>query len=109
MKRAKLFFIVTAMILLNTQILAGTYHANESIKTVDTTSKVAAYELGLEKLKMLQNDTPEQLKQHLGGISLFLNVVRLDEGAYITVQERMGPDGKFIYNAVVHVSVTYAE
>ena len=108
MKLLKLLLIVPMMLIISFQVLAGnTYFANESVQTVDVSTKAKAYELGLKKLALLHSNSPKQLQKNLGGISAFLNVVRLDEGGYVTVLEKMGTDGQFIYTGVVHVSVLY--
>ena len=109
-KKALIASAATAMVILSTQAFAmDTHHAAQKVQTVDTSSKAVAYELGLQKLHVLEADTAIQLNKDLGGISTVINTVSLDDGAYVTVLEKMNADGQVVYNGVVNVSVTYAE
>jgi len=35
------------------------------------------------------------------------NNMTLEEGAYVTVSEKMNADGQLVYNGIVHASVAY--
>ncbi|RVU83605.1 DUF3316 domain-containing protein [Leucothrix sargassi] len=76
-------------------------------KTVATPS--AAYQEGIERLEALRQATPQELSDEL---NLFSNkidedTIAIDEGAYVTVQERINYDGNIGYIGVVNLAVTY--
>ena len=109
-KKALIASAASAMVMLSTQALAtDTYHASKKVQTADTSTKAAAYELGLQKLHVLQADSAIQLDKDLGGISTVINSVSLDDGAYVTVLEKMDTNGQVIYNGIVNTTVTYSE
>jgi len=118
MKLTKKSLIASAMLLLSTQVFAlnsyhhhanETYQSTELVKTVDANSKAAAYDLGIEKLSALKAATPSQLEKDLGGVSMQTSGVYIEDGAYVTVAEKMNEKGELVYTGLVHFSITYAE
>ena len=72
-------------------------------------TKTVAYELGLNKLSALKASSSYELSlalnAHLGDVDD--ETLRLEEGAYITVQERIDAAGKLSFVGQVNVDVSY--
>ena len=72
------------------------------------TSKAAAYDLAFDKLETLKTASPTELNNDLGRIAFnYPNSVELNDGAYITVAEKMNANGNTVYTGLVNVGVTY--
>ena len=81
----------------------------ETIVTGVTDSRAAAYQAGADKLSSLKSASPYALADEVGlfGSDIEADTVHLDEGSYVTVQERLGADGKIGYVGVVNAGVSY--
>jgi hypothetical protein len=110
MKMTKTALIASAMLILSTQVFAtDTHQATRAVQTVDMSSKAAAYELALDTLQTLQSDSAIELNKDLGRVSTIARSVSLNDGAYITVVEKMDTTGHILYTGLVNVSFTYTE
>lgn len=108
MKMIKNALIATTIALLSANAFASdTFSESRVVKTADVTNKAAAYELALDKLNTLQNDSAVELNNDLGHVSNYANSVSLNDGAYITVAEKMDANGNLQYTGLVNVSVTF--
>ncbi len=100
---------IIAASLLVASFSATANSAHDVLLTSVAPTKAAAYELGLNKLSALKNSTSSQLgytlNTPLGDVED--GTIQLKEGAYITVQERLGADGKVGYVGQVNVDVSY--
>ena len=108
MKITKKALIASAILALSFQVFADTDAHQESrvLQTADTATQSAAYEIALEKLQALETESSTELNHELG-LSAASRNVSLNEGAYITVIEKMGDNGDMLYNGLVHVSVSF--
>ena len=99
--------IAAALLLASVTATANTAH--DVLLTSVAPTKAAAYELGLNKLSALKNSTSSQLgytlNTPLGDVED--GSIQLKDGAYITVQERVGANGKVGYVGQVNVDVSY--
>jgi len=108
MKKIKNALIATTMILLSAQAFASdSFQEWRVVQTTDTTSKAAAYELALDKLDELKQDSSVELNNDLGHVTTYSNSVSLNEDAYVTVVEKMDNNGDMKYSGNVNVSVSY--
>ena len=109
MKMTKTALIASAMVILSSQVFASTTtQTTRVVPTADMSSKAAAYELALDKLQTLQADSPIELNNDLGHVALdFPHSVALNDGAYITVAEKMNASGETFYTGLVNVNVTF--
>lgn len=95
--------------LLIVSVSASAFTTSETIETPVAATKAAAYEQGVSKLSSLQSSTPGQLNYRLGTYygDIEENTLRLNDGGYVTVQERAMADGTIGYVGVVNVNVSY--
>ena len=111
MTTIKTALIASTMAILSTQAFAyntTSHQATRTITTADMTSKAAAYDLAFDKLATLKTASPTELNNDLGRVAIdYPNSVTLNDGAYITVEERISPDGKTVYTGLVNTSVTF--
>jgi hypothetical protein len=111
MTKTKTALIASVMAILSTQVFAANTHQNQTtriVPTADMTSKAAAYDLAVTKLQTLKASTPIALNNNLGHVAInYPNSVSLNDGAYITVAEKMSPSGEMLYTGLVNVSVTF--
>ena len=111
MTKIKTALIASTMAILSTQAFASnttTHQATRVVPTADMTSKAAAYDLAFDKLTTLEAATPIELNNDLGSVAFnYPNSVVLNDGAYITVAEKMNDKGNIVYTGLVNVGVTY--
>ena len=109
--KIKTVLIASTMAILSTQAFASnttTHQATRVVPTADMTSKAAAYDLAFDKLTTLEAATPIELNNDLGSVAFnYPNSVVLNDGAYITVAEKMNDKGNIVYTGLVNVGVTY--
>ncbi|RVU84097.1 DUF3316 domain-containing protein [Leucothrix sargassi] len=103
---------IATTLLVSTNIVKAEYLYNPNQKVVQTeatTSKESAYQLGLNKLNALQGASPRALSNALGLYSPIIkkNSIRLNQDAYVTVQERVTPAGQKVYVGLVNLDVSY--
>ena len=104
--------IVTSALLLGTTAAsaANLYQDPTSVKTEAFNSRDAAYQAGINKLSALENASPRQLSRE---VDLFVtdnmraNSVKLEDGAYVTIEERMSANGELEYVGVVNIDIDY--
>ncbi|PWQ96712.1 DUF3316 domain-containing protein, partial [Leucothrix arctica] len=107
--------LVAASVLLIGASAAQAYdfeqNEKDTVMTETASSRSEAYQLGLNKLTQLQSASPRQLFNELDIFSLDADesTTRLNDGAYITVQERTAPNGQAGYVGLVNVDVSYLE
>ena len=108
MKITKKALIASAILALSSQVFADSdpHQANRILQTADTATQSAAYEMALEKLQALETESSTELNHELG-LSAASRNVSLNEGAYITISEKMDDAGEMLYNGLVHVSVSF--
>lgn len=108
MKMIKSALIASVVLALSSQAFAN--QASRVIPTADMSTKTAAYELALDKLTSLENDSAVTLSHELlAGLSPVANSVSLNDGAYITVVEKMDSTGQIVYTGLVNVSASYSD
>ena len=107
--------LVAASVLLIGASAAQAYdferHTKDTLTTETASSRAEAYQLGTSKLSQLQSASPRALYNELGLYSseAVETSTRLNDGAYVTIQERMGANGQLGYVGLVNVDVTYLE
>jgi len=110
MKLTKNILIASAMAILSTQVVADeTYYSDQTVITADASSKATAYEQGIAKLNTLEAASSNQLEKAFWWVAMPTNNMTLQEGAFITVTEKMNADGQLVYNGIVNLSVSYEE
>ena len=79
------------------------------IKTSVVASQAEAFQLGQNKLSQLKATAQNKLSQVLRVNSgrPDLNTLRIEEGAFVTVQQRMEANGKLGYVGMVNVDYSY--
>lgn len=79
--------------------------------TETASSRAQAYQLGANKLSALKSASQSQLTNN--NITFSVDVdessVRIENGAYVTVQERMDANGKIGYVGLVNFEISYIE
>jgi len=87
------------------------FGGNDQIATQPTTTKQAAFEAGFNKLNSLKTASSDQLSDEfrMASMSIDSDSITLDDGAYVTVQERMNNNGQRVYIGVVNASVSYTD
>jgi hypothetical protein len=82
-----------------------------TIMTEAASSRAQAYQFGANKLSALKSASQSQLTNN--NITFSLDVdessVRLENGAYVTVQERMDANGKIAYVGLVNFEISYTQ
>ena len=104
--------IATSVLLLGATSVsaANLYQDPTSVMTDAYSDRSVAYQAGMNKLSALESATPEQLSNE---IDLFVtenmevDSVELENGSYVTVQERMNSNGQVEYVGVVNIDVDY--
>ncbi|PWQ93137.1 DUF3316 domain-containing protein [Leucothrix arctica] len=86
-------------------------HSKDILTTETASSRAEAYQLGTSKLSQLQSASPRQLFNELDifSIDAVVSSAHLEDGSFVTVQERMGANGKLGYVGLVNVDVSYNE
>ncbi|WP_298940575.1 DUF3316 domain-containing protein [uncultured Psychromonas sp.] len=111
MTTIKTALIASTMAILSTQAFAyntTSHQATRTITTADMTSKAAAYDLAFDKLATLKTASPTELNNDLGRVAFnYPNSVELNDGAYITVAEKINANGNTVYTGLVNVGVTF--
>lgn len=108
MKMIKNTLIATTMVLLSAQAFASdSFQEWRMVQTTDANSKAAAYELALDKLELLKQDSSVELNNDLGHVTQYSNSVSINDDAYVTVIEKMDNNGEMKYTGQVNVSVSY--
>jgi len=111
MTKIKTALIASTMAILSTQAFASnttTHQATRVVPTADMTNKAAAYDLAFDQLEALKTASQTELNNGLGRIAFnYPNSVELNDGAYITVAEKMNANGNTVYTGLVNVGVTY--
>jgi len=99
---------VSAMTMLSTAAFADDItYTNETLLTADASSKAVAFEQGLSALNELHAASSSELEQKFWWLGMPANNMTIEEGAYVTVSEKMTADGQLVYNGIVHASVAY--
>ncbi|RVU86648.1 DUF3316 domain-containing protein [Leucothrix sargassi] len=82
---------------------------SDQIFTGMTNSKEAAYQSGLAKIQSLKSASPYELYDEVGlfGADIEADTVELEDGAYVTVQERLQANGQKAFVGVVNLDVSY--
>ena len=83
---------------------------SNTLLTEPQNNRADAYQAGVDKLYTLKASSPRQLSSELGlySSSIDKSTVQLDEGAYVTIEERVNTSGQLRYIGVVNVNVSYA-
>ncbi|WP_413701613.1 DUF3316 domain-containing protein [Psychromonas sp. KJ10-10] len=110
MKFTKTLLIASAistMAVLSTQAFADEMsYSNQTVITADASTKDVAFEQGLSELNNLQAASSTDLL-HQFSLDMSANNVAVENGAYVTVTKKMSSDGQYVYNGVVHASLSY--
>ncbi|PWQ92362.1 DUF3316 domain-containing protein [Leucothrix pacifica] len=95
--------------LLIVSVSASAFTTSETIETPVAATKAAAYEQGVSKLSSLQGSTPGQLNYRLGTYygDIKEDTLRINDGGFVTVQERAMTDGSIGYVGIVNVDVSF--
>ena len=74
-------------------------------------TKAQAYQLGQDTLDDLQSSSHQQLAAKVGVHSGHpnLDTLHMDDGAFITVEERMSSSGNLEYVAIVNIKFSYLQ
>ena len=108
MTLTKNVLIASAFAVLSTSAFADdTNYSNQTVVTAEVSSKAAAYEQGIATLNSLQASSSNQLEQKFWWVGMPSNNMTLENGGYVTVEEKMTAQGQLVYNGVVHASVAY--
>ena len=120
MKTVKNLLLASTMVILSANAFASSavygdysvHRSNKTIKTATVETKEAAYQLGLEKLTDLKDDSGAELSNEFAlalGSYKEKNSVTLDDGAYISLQEMMNEQGQVVYTGLVNVTFSYSQ
>lgn len=120
MKTFQTMIIAASIILVSNSVTAGPLQASfddldqnntNTLVVSAASSKQAAYQLGLSKLTQLKAMSSKKLSQvlHIDSYNINERTLHLKDGGYVTVEERMGADGKVNFVSVVHVDSHYLE
>jgi hypothetical protein len=84
--------------------------SKSEIRTEVKTSREAAYEAAAEKLYSLKSISSRELaiELELYSSSIDKNTVQIDEGSYISIEERVTMKGELRFVGVAHVHISYA-
>ena len=118
MKIIKSVLLGSSLLMLTASVFAqvpigGDYHQYQDskiIKTVSVATKAEAYSLGLEELTLLKSESGSALSADLSLSAVTpkeKNSVKLNNGAYITIQESMNAQGDIVYTGLVNVTYHY--
>ena len=90
----------------------GNYTNRVSMKSISVASSATsdeAYQQALSELNDLKRMSARELNKELKILSFKPRSTHLEEGGFVTVQERMNEDGQLEYLGKVNVKVHYAE
>ena len=111
MKKLSTLVATSILLVSATAANAFTIYQDPTTTMTDTySSRDAAYQAGLNKLTSLSSASPSQLAEEL---DIFVtdnmkeDTIHLNNGAYVTVQERMNDNGQVEYTGVVNFDVDY--
>jgi hypothetical protein len=108
MKMIKNALIATTLAFLSAHAFASdSFQEWRVVQTSAASTKAAAYELALDKLEQLKQDSSVELNNDLGHVTTYSNSVSLNDDAYVTVIEKMDKNGELNYAGQVNVSVSY--
>ena len=106
--------IATSILLASVNASAGSIVQRTETETLTTTAaatKAQAYQRGIEKLSQLTSSSGKQLDQklrvHSGYIDI--NTLKVNDGGFVTIQERMSSSGNLEYIGVVNVKFSYTD
>jgi hypothetical protein len=88
----------------------GTYKHQIMTRTIHvepTDTKQRAYEVALSTLKSLETLSANKLNSALNIIDSKANKTHIEEGSYVTVQERKTGNGKMEYVGLANVRIHY--
>lgn len=78
--------------------------------TETASSRAQAYQLGANKLSALKSASQSQLTNNITfSLDVDESSVRIENGAYVTVQERMDANGKIGYVGLVNFEISYIQ
>lgn len=79
--------------------------------TETASSRAQAYQFGANKLSALKSASQSQLTNNNIKFSLDVDEssVRIEDGAYVTVQERMDANGRIGYVGLVNFEISYIQ
>lgn len=113
MKTLATIVVTSALLVSAAAANAGEFERSETntITTETTSSRAQAYQLGVSKLSALKAASPRQLTNEIRVYTpdIVEETVRLEDDAYITVQERMDANGKLGYVGLVNIELRYTE
>lgn len=105
--------IASTLLFASVTATAGTTVRSEhdTLATSFVTSKAAAYQQGENLLAQLKTDSAQKLSSSLSihSGSADTSTIHLDQGAFVTVEERMDANGKLGYVGLVNVDYSYTE
>lgn len=108
MKLTKNILIASAMVFFSAQAFADDVtYSDQTVFTAESSIKAIAYEQGMAKLNALQTASSNELEAKFWWLGMPANNMAIEEGAYVTVMEKMNASGQIVYSGVVHVSVSY--
>jgi len=95
--------------LLIASVSASAFNSSEMIETPVAPTKAAAFEQGASKLSSLKSSTPGQLNYRLGTYygDIKEDTLRINDGGFVTVQERAMTNGSIGYVGIVNVDVSF--
>ncbi|MDA0381353.1 DUF3316 domain-containing protein [Vibrio owensii] len=120
MKALKTALLVTTMAITSASAFAqptftgGKYISREEMKTISvepTATSDAAYQQALAELNSLKGMSSHELNKELNIVTFDVarNSTHLQDGGFVTVQERMNEQGQLEYLGTVNVKVNYAQ
>ncbi|WP_104040856.1 DUF3316 domain-containing protein [Vibrio hyugaensis] len=120
MKALKTALLVTTMAITSVSAFAqptftgGKYISREEMKTISvepTATSDAAYQQALAELNSLKDMSSRELNKQLNlrAFDIASNSTHLQDGGFVTVQERMNEQGQLEYQGTVNVKVNYAQ
>ena len=106
--------IAATLLLASVSATAGSSFEQTRSETLITSvapTKAAAYQLGANKLAELKSDSSQQLEMALATPlgSIESDTLHLNEGGFVTIQERMNADGEIGYVGLVNVDFSFVE
>ncbi|MFC1236700.1 DUF3316 domain-containing protein [Vibrio sp. F74] len=118
MKKFNAIFVSLSLVLTSSAVFAQPlyYGANylsriteKTIRVEPVETKKLAYEIALSELNALEISTASGLNSALNitNFSIGSNKTHLEDGSYVTVQERITSEGEMEYVGLVNVKVHY--
>ena len=111
----------TIQTIIATSILLATVNASagsivqrtetETLTTVAAATKAQAFQLGIDKLSQLASSSGQQLDRKLRVHSGYADIdtLKVNDGGFVTIQERMSSRGQLEYVGIVNVDFSYTE